>query len=256
MKILSQGARDALANLDIKATNGAYHVTIRNKLDRKIYTEVNTALEEIGGKWNRSAKAHVFGVYPSIAIDAMLDSGAYVSKKQDFGFFETPVPLAQQLVQAADIRPGMRVLEPSAGRGNLVRAIFEAQPTAHIWAVEQNVEIYAELYNKLSTLCDANIITACADYLAWQGLLDFDRVVMNPPFAKLADVHHVMRAFSMLKPSGKLAAIMSASWTFNRAAETFRQFVDEHGKWEKLPDASFAEAGTGVSTTMVTLQKD
>jgi hypothetical protein len=42
--------------------------------------------------------------------------------------FPTPPDLAARVVALADIRPGQTVLEPSAGTGNLVRAIRDAAP--------------------------------------------------------------------------------------------------------------------------------
>ena len=37
------------------------------QLDRKAYTEVNKVLENMGGKWNRKAKAHVFAKDDDVA---------------------------------------------------------------------------------------------------------------------------------------------------------------------------------------------
>lgn len=37
------------------------------QLDRKTYTEVNKVLENMGGKWNRKAKAHVFAEDDDVA---------------------------------------------------------------------------------------------------------------------------------------------------------------------------------------------
>jgi hypothetical protein len=41
------------------------------------------------------------------------------------GFFPTPLPVAEQLVTLACIEPGHRILEPSAGSGNLIDAILQ-----------------------------------------------------------------------------------------------------------------------------------
>ena len=37
------------------------------QLDRKTYTEVNKVLENMGGKWNRKTKAHVFAEDDDVA---------------------------------------------------------------------------------------------------------------------------------------------------------------------------------------------
>ena len=41
------------------------------QLDRKLYVEVNAALEALGGAWNRKAKAHLFEQDPSDALDQL-----------------------------------------------------------------------------------------------------------------------------------------------------------------------------------------
>jgi len=52
-----------------------------------------------------------------------------------YQFYETPPELARRMVALADVRDGQKVLEPSAGRG----AILKAMPqTVHRTAVELN----------------------------------------------------------------------------------------------------------------------
>jgi hypothetical protein len=60
--------------------------------------------------------------------------------RKDVGldFFPTPAPLAERMAEALDVKPGMRVLEPSAGKGNLVDAVRELEPEAKIETVEQS----------------------------------------------------------------------------------------------------------------------
>ena len=97
-------------------------VRLAQQLDRPTYVAVNKVLESIGGKWNRKAKGHVFNMDPAEILEEVILTGEYSSKKQDFGFFETPPELAKKVVELADIRPGMSILEPSAGRGALLIA--------------------------------------------------------------------------------------------------------------------------------------
>ena len=47
------------------------------QLDRKLYVEVNAALEALGGAWNRKAKAHIFDQDPSDALDQVLVDGEW-----------------------------------------------------------------------------------------------------------------------------------------------------------------------------------
>lgn len=54
------------------AANPHPHVVITQQLDRKAYLAVNKALEACGGAWSRKAKAHVFTVDPTPAIEHAL----------------------------------------------------------------------------------------------------------------------------------------------------------------------------------------
>ena len=91
----------------------------------------------------------------------------------------------------------------------------------------------------------------------------YDRVLMNPPFEEGKDMDHVMHAFSLLRPGGKLVAVMGEG-AFSRSdkkATAFREWLDSHeGTSEKLPVGSFSGADafrqTGTSTRLVIVSRD
>ena len=98
------------------------------------------------------------------------------------------------------------------------------------------------------------------DFLEHQG--DYNRIIMNPPFDKGADIEHVRHAFSLLAPDGKLVAIMSEGPFFRNdtQATEFRNWLDEvAGISEQLPEDAFnnteAFRKTGVRTRIVTITK-
>lgn len=228
------------------------------QLDRKVYQKVNEVLEAFGGKWDRKTKAHVFADVAQDELDVAIETGVFVSAKdikQIFGEFETPDGLADELIEQAriDVAANMTVLEPSAGGGQLLRAIKRIHGAAALYLVD-SVEIQGKHHKTLSALGDAVFIT---DFMAWAPESPFDRVVMNPPFAKQADVDHVTRAFGFLNPGGRLVAIMSPGWTFreNAKSKAFRKLVESQGSYKNNPPAAFKCAGTNVNTVMVTLEK-
>jgi predicted RNA methylase len=222
------------------------------QLPRDLYLKVNKVLEAEGGKWNRKAGAHLFAGAAEAVLDR-LRGGAYEDNKRDFGFYETPPPLGKRIVTLAGIEPGMSVLEPSAGRGALVRPAIEAGGTVVA------VEILPELVHALCELRPKPASVVHADFLAYEfGEFRFDRVVMNPPFAHCADVAHVTKAYGLLKPRGRLVAIMSAGVEFrkDKAHNAFRDLVEERGSIvAKLPSGTFKEAGTGVNSVIVVLSR-
>ena len=162
--------------------------------------------------------------------------------------FPTPAPLAARVVQEAGIQPGHTVLEPSAGTGALLEAIRVAGGTPTGVEISQGLcQILRQRFEDIRE----------ADFLQCNGDLGtFDRVVMNPPFADGQDVQHVTHALHMVKPGGRLVAVMSAGVTFrqDRRTSDFRALVERHGgSIEALPDDSFAQSGTGVRTVLVTI---
>lgn len=167
--------------------------------------------------------------------------------------FPTPADLARQLVELADVSPGQRVLEPSAGTGNLVRAIADRLhgfDCGRVVAVEINAALVSELQAQRSKTLYATDYTfkiIQRDFLECEPseLGDFDRIVMNPPFEDGADIKHVLKARTFLKPGGKLAAIV-ANGPRQRAA-----LMGLAARWIDLPAGSFKESGTMVNTAMI-----
>ena len=139
--------------------------------------------------------------------------------------FSTPLPLAYAALQAAAIRPGDIVLEPSAGTGMLAVmaecALGKRSDGARSGNPLHLNEIAAVRAGLLAGLFEHAPVTrhnaeAIADYLP--GLRP-TVVLMNPPFSASpgvqrirhdADLRHLRSAFSMLPAGGRLVAITSA----------------------------------------------
>ena len=167
------------------------------------------------------------------------------------GYFPTPKELVDQMIDYADIQPGHEVLEPSAGKGNIAQEIQQAAPDAILEVVEFNSGLRAILEAKGYNVVGNDFLEVTKNY---------DRIVMNPPFENFQDIEHVKHAFELLKPGGKLVAIMGASVKNSRKkAVEFREWLDDAGSYiEDLPDGSFktSDRPTGVSTVMVTIEKN
>ena len=217
-------------------------------LDRNLYTRANKVLEAAGGKWNRKAKAHIFDGDAADAMEQIILTGE-VTVPQDFGFFPTPAPVVERLIELADISAGMTVLEPSAGTGNIIAGLHVAGAVVDaIELLEKNIE--ALKAQGLATLI------GIGDFLETPAQPIYDRVVMNPPFDRQADIKHVLHALRFLKPDGLLVSVMASSVTFrdNKLTTDFRALIRERGgEIEGLPKGSFKSSGTGVNTVIVTI---
>lgn len=220
------------------------------QLERSDYAAVNKVLEMMGGKWNRSARGHVFKVDPADLLDSVMLTGEVLDKVKEFQFYPTPRELAERMVEMADIRPGMTVLEPSAGDGAIASAIFRHCGTTLLTMVElDETRIPA-----LKAIPHLELFRI--DFLATNPTPRFDRIIANPPFTKQQDIDHVNHMLDWLKPGGRLVSVMSAGVTFSQTkkAVAFRERIALCGTIESLPEGTFKESGTGVNTVLVVVQ--
>lgn len=242
---------NVLAVLDRAETDGP-RLVLTGTLDRKLYLDTAKVLEAAGGKWSRKERVHLFNGDAADAIEAVILTGEVVSRSQQFGYFPTPAPVVQQLLDLAAIEPGMRVLEPSAGRGAIALA------AAKSGALVDCVEIQPEHAEAIRDEHHLDVTVIVADFLATNPQPVYDRVVMNPPFARQADIAHVERAWQALKPGGLLVAVMSAGITFRQTspAAAFRaRLEDVGGELHPVPEGAFKESGTGVNTVIAVLPR-
>lgn len=233
-----------------RATVAGNALTLTGQLDRKLYERTNKALEAAGGKWKRQAKAHLFDADAAERVEQMLATGEVAVPKDEFNYFPSPPAVVARLLQLADIKRGMRLLEPSAGRGAIALACAGAGAVVDCYEwMEANAEA-------LAALGRPDIGVSRADFLAVTPAAAYDRVVMNPPFMKQLDIKHVLHALKFLKPDGLLVTVMASSVTFrdNKLTQDFRDLVRARGgDIEALPDGSFKASGTAVNTVIVTI---
>jgi predicted RNA methylase len=223
-------------------------LVLQGQLDRNTYVAVNKVLEAAGWKWNRKAKAHTCDGDAVDVLEQVLLTGVVTVAKDEFEFFPTPRAVVAELIELADIRPGMAVLEPSAGKGAIAYAVAEITKPDCVELMEAN---FAAITGDMKL---GDVIRG--DFLQIEPLRKYDRVVMNPPFSRQKDIKHVMHAFKFLKAGGRLVSVMSNGVTFrnDRLTNEFRALVESsEGEIAPLPEGAFKESGTMVNTVIVTL---
>ena len=183
--------------------------------------------------------------------------------------FSTPLPLAYAALQAAAIRPGDVVLEPSAGTGML--AVMAECALGRQAAGNLHLNEIADVRRALlCRLFPETLVTGVnAENIA--DRLPGARptvVIMNPPFSATpgvdrirhdADLRHLRSTFSMLPPGGRLAAVTSANCVPGDS--------DWNGAFARLdPPArvvftmeidgrAYARRGTGFDTRLTVLDR-
>jgi hypothetical protein len=247
----------------LKFTKETYLKAARKRLDSRGYYDIHET-----DKW--SDDGHVSAALRELATSpeqrrrdearAKADSLRQKEEALRFtkipGFFPTPPALADEVVSKANIKPGMRVLEPEGGKGDLAQRIE---------AAGGKVEV-AETHSSLRDILEAKGFNLVGrDMMEIQPPAEgpaYDRIVMNPPFENGQDREHVRHAYDLLKPGGRLVAIMSPG-PFQRsfkADKEFKAWADSVGAVvENNEQGSFAGKDafrqTGVSTVTVTIDK-
>lgn len=219
------------------------------RVDKRLYRELDSVLTALGGKWSSEAKGHVFPTDPGTLIKQVVDTFGY-DRPRDHGYFPTPDNVAMKLVGAAHIERGMKVLEPSAGKGAIAEHVAMYVGFGGVTLIElleQHVRVLRQTFPEVIQ----------GDFLKMipNPISQFDRIVMNPPFHR--HIAHVRHAWRFLKPGGRLVSIMAASveTSQNLISQRFRDFASKHGTIARNPYGSFAESGTMVETVTVILDK-
>ena len=170
------------------------------------------------------------------------------------GFFPTPRPLVIRMLELAGIEENDTILEPSAGLGHIADIIAENYPENDLTLIEKFSPL-AEALRKKGYKDAVN-----ADFLEHKGR--YDKIIMNPPFERLVDIDHVRHAYKILKPGGRLVAIMAANkgeGASRKKVKQFREWLDEIGAYtEENPEGAFKSGfrPTGVRTITVAIDKE
>ena len=184
--------------------------------------------------------------------------------------FSTPLPLAYAVLQAARVRPGEVVLEPSAGTGMLAVLAECALGSRAAGALHLN-ELAAVRAGMLDGLFpEASVTRHNAEAIG--DCLPHVRpsvVLMNPPFSTTpgvdrrrrgADLLHVRAAFALLPPGGRLVAI-----TGHGCLPGGKAWAGAFGRLDPPPRTVFSVAvdgrayarrGTGFATRLTVVDRD
>lgn len=193
------------------------------------------------------------------------------------GYVATPANLADTLARypyanVAALADGADVLEPSAGDGAIVTKLLTVNPRLRVVAVEPDTARADALHALPDAVRPAEIFRGrFEDYAASlnpeytdphdDAARRFDLVVMNPPFSvpsnKTIWADHVLLAWRLLRPGGRLIAIVPNGFTFrtDKTHTAMRALVEAHGEYDELPAQTFKSEGVGVGAVVIVLDK-
>ncbi|AIG81337.1 Hypothetical protein AJAP_42850 (plasmid) [Amycolatopsis japonica] len=187
--------------------------------------------------------------------------------RQRTNFFPTPPELAAEL--AGLLKRKIRwdgpllLLEPSAGNGNLVRALHEEfrMRDYFLTAIEPErglaEHIGKHFRHEVRNITFEEYGPDVYDPAPEEAELRFDGILMNPPFNVPGNrtiwIDHVRKAWDMLAYDGTLVAIVPNSFSYreDRKYCEIRELIEEHGDHYELPGDTFANSGTSTITRVI-----
>jgi hypothetical protein len=179
-------------------------------------------------------------------------------------FFPTPGAIAMKMLgpylprmhwrRDQSVDPIVCILEPSAGKGDILDAIRSWGGPHYtgpkLLTIEQNPELVGVLHSK-------NYRVIGRDFLAYQPEDRIDLILMNPPFS--VGARHLLHAWNILD-RGDIACLLNAEtirnpWTEER--KLLVSIIEDHGSVEYLgPAFKRSERPTDVEVALVRLRKD
>lgn len=148
-------------------------------------------------------------------------------------FYPTPRPVIEKMLSLAQVSPGMKVLEPSAGLGHICREL------KRLGVIPDCFEI-SPLLRRGLRLQGFNVLGD--DFLNYTPSARYDLVLANPPFSRNGIARHTLRALDWLRPGGALVTV--AHHYRLRPSRTDQEFF----RWLQGFDACFYDCGAAFES--------
>ena len=221
------------------------------QFDKKSYNTVKTWIEESFGSWNSQKQGFTWD-FDANRVVGILIQGKRCNLRQDYQFFATPDAVADLAASKfSSIKPNMKILEPSAGRGALINAVKRICPNAIVDCYElmpENVQFLRNIEG--ASIIGEDFIKECTG--------KYQRIIANPPFSGNQDIEHVYAMYNHLDVNGEMSVITSQHWKIgsDSKCKNFRKWLDDHeAQIQDIAAGEFKESGTGIQTTLIYIVK-
>lgn len=150
------------------------------------------------------------------------------------------------------IKPNFKILEPSAGEGNLVDFIAKAIGS------KNNIDVIELNADKVNTLKEKGYNVIGRDYMNTSLENTYDVIIACPPFKDNANLYHIQKMYTDVKDGGYVLTLCNSQWITDNSEKSvsFRKFLlGKKYSITMLPDNSFMEKGKTVPTILIKMQK-
>lgn len=166
-------------------------------------------------------------------------------------FYPTPEKLIFKMLNSIDKSKVSSILEPSAGKGNIVDILlnFSSMKNVSVDCIEKDKELQNFLKGKgYRVIFD--------DFLNLQTRKKYDLIIMNPPFSN--GEKHLLKAIELMQYGGQIVCLLNAE-TINNICSVYRQDLkikleELNANIEFIEDAFLqAERKTAVKVALITI---
>lgn len=177
-------------------------------------------------------------------------------------FFPTPDDVIEKMLEGIDLNSRMRILEPSAGKGNILdyikekfnaKYVYSGSFFTNMYCIEKDRELQQILLGKGYKLIDN-------DYLKHKTERKYDLIIMNPPFSEgVKHLYHAMES----SPEADIVCLLNKESLVNRYSKereiVYNQLLGRDAEFIDLGRCfAKSERNTQVEVVMVRIkgQKD
>lgn len=199
-----------------------------------------------------------------------------VENEQTSEFYPTPESLVKKMLEGIDLAYVHTILEPSAGKGDILREIAKEENSYRnradfdVDCIEIDPHLRQILkYNfsddrrcqfdrwedaEYKTFFDKGIHIVHDNFLTYTPFKQYDLIIMNPPFSN--GDRHLLKALDIQKNGGNIVCLLNAETIRNPYTETRRELLRQLEKYphtiEYIENAFVsAERKTGVEVALI-----
>lgn len=171
-------------------------------------------------------------------------------------FYPTPRNIVERMIEGLDLL-GASVLEPSAGKGDILKVIIDkyASEFGGFGGILHAIEKEPELQSILRDMDYVSLIDT--DFMEFYPQRDYDYIIMNPPFSNGLD--HFIRAYEIGNGAGIVCLMNSATVHGNSTkAQMVRTIIaDNNGTITELGSCfQDSERRTAVDVCMIKIKSE
>lgn len=174
-------------------------------------------------------------------------------------FYPTPQNLIDKMLCDLDFKIISSILEPSAGKGNIIEELKKREGGLYGYKKYQfNIDCIEVDQNLQHILKGKNFRVVHNDFLTYNTMKEYDLIVMNPPFSN--GCKHLLKALEMQRRNGGAVVCALNAETLknictNDRLDLQRKLTEYNAKIEFIQDVFLdAERKTNVEIALIKVQ--